>query len=241
MAKTTANKISSHNTSGKGNSPKGEKARAKLKAAALLVMEDVGYHRMRISDVTKKAGVAQGLFYHYYSDLKSLTTEVLENFVSHSLRVEDIEKDVPKGDWYERILAHNRLIVQAYAQRPGIMRCLLQLADEDEQFSQMLRRNFIHQLGWLTRQVPILFPAAKMSEQQAMMVAYTLAGTGETILRDYYINRDNVLNREKLSVDEMAELISVMIYRGLFLESPPAENLRYTANLQQMKKTRIAK
>jgi hypothetical protein len=121
------------------------------------------------------------------------------------------------------------------------MRCLLQLADEDEQFSQMLRRNFIHQLEWLTRQMPRLVPAAEMSEQQAMMVAYTLAGTGETILRDYYINRDDVLNREKLSVDEMAELISVMIYRGLFLESPPAENLRYTANLKQMKKTRIGK
>ena len=232
MAKTAANK---------GNSPKGEKARAKLKAAALLVMEDVGYHRMRISDVTQKAGVAQGLFYHYYSDLKSLTTEVLQDFVSHSLRVEDIEKDVPKGDWYERILAHNRLIVQAYAQRPGIMRCLLQLADEDEQFSQMLRRNFLHQLEWLTRQMPKLFPEAKMSGQQAMMVAYTLAGTGETILRDYYISGESVLTQEKLSADEMAELISVMIYRGLFLQNPPTEKLHYTRNLQQMKKTRIAK
>ncbi len=234
MAKAAANKT---NTSGKGNSPKGEVARAKLKAAALRVMADVGYHRMRISDVTQKAGVAQGLFYHYYNDLKSLTTEVLEDFVSHSLRVEDIEKNVPKGDWYERILAHNRLIVQAYAQRPGIMRCLLQLADEDEQFSQMLRRNFIHQLGWLTHQMPKLFPAAEMSDQQAMMVAYTLAGTGETILRDYYISGEGVLTREKLTVDEMAELISVMIYRGLFLKNPPIEKLRYTTNLQHMKKT----
>ncbi len=239
MAKMATDKSTS--STGKGNSPKGEKARAKLRAAALLVLEDVGYHRMRISDVTGQADVAQGLFYHYYSDLKSLTTEVLEDFVSHSLRVEDIEKDVPRGDWYARILAHNTLIVKAYAQRPGIMRCLLQLADSDADFSQRLRRNFIQQLGWLSRQMPRLFPAAQMSEQQAMMVAYTLAGTGETILRDYYINRDEVLNREQLSVDEMAELISVMFYRGLFLESPPAEKLHYTTNLQQMKKTRIAR
>jgi len=221
----------------KSNSPKGEKARAKLRAAALSVMEDVGYHRMRISDVTREAGVAQGLFYHYYSDLSSLTVEVLEDFVSHSLRVEDIEKDVPRGDWYERILAHNLLVVQAYAERPGIMRCLLQLADSNEEFAEMLRRNFIRQLGWLTRQMPKLFPATKMSEHQAMMVAYTLAGMGETILRDYYINREGVLIDKKLSLDEMAELISVMLYRGLFLENPPADQLRYTANLQHMKKT----
>ena len=221
----------------KSNSPKGEKARAKLRAAALSVMEDVGYHRMRISDVTKEAGVAQGLFYHYYSDLASLTVEVLEDFVSHSLRLEDIEKDVPRGDWYERILAHNLLVVQAYAERPGIMRCLLQLADSDEAFSQTLRRNFIRQLGWLTRQMPKLFPAAEMSEHQAMMVAYTLAGMGETILRDYYINQEGVLSDKKMSPNEMAELISVMIYRGLFLENPPTDQLRYTANLQHMKKT----
>jgi hypothetical protein len=55
-------------------------------------------------------------------------------------------------------------------------------------------------------------------------------------LRDYYINREGVLVDESLSVDEMAELITVMFYRGLFLENPPAEKLRYTANLQHMKK-----
>lgn len=237
MAMSAANKPKSAAVNGKRNSPKGEKARAKLRAAALSVMEDVGYHRMRISDVTQKADVAQGLFYHYYSDLKSLTVEVLKDFVSHSLRLEDIEKDVPKGDWYERMLAHNLLTVQAYAERPGIMRCLLQLADSDKEFSQVLRRNFIRQLGWLTRQMPKLFPDAAMSKHQAMMVAYTLAGTGETILRDYYINREGVLRGKKLSVDEMAELITVMFYRGLFLENPPADKLRYTTHLQHMIKT----
>lgn len=220
----------------KSISAKGEKARAKLKAAALVVMEQVGYHRMRITDVTAEAGVASGLFYHYFKDLKTLTLEVLNDFIAHSLQLEDIEKDVPKGDWFERMLAHSRLATQAYAERPGIMRCLLQLADEDEDFSSLLRKNFMQQLGWLAKQMPKLFPEAAMSEHQAMMIAYTLAGTGETVLRDYYINREPVLLQQTLTIDEMAELISVIFYRGLFLENPPAEKLRYTANLQQMKK-----
>ncbi len=217
-------------------SPKGKIARAKLKTAALEVMERVGYHRMRITDVTAQAGVASGLFYHYFKDLKSLTLDVLQDFVSHSLHLDDIEKDVPKGDWYERMLAHNRLVVLAYAERPGIMRALLQLADEDEDFSQLLRKNFVLQLSWLTRQMPKLFPAAGMSEHQAMMVVYALAGTGETILRDYYINREAVLRAEELTVEQMTELITVMFYRGLFLQNPPAEKLRYTVNLGEMRK-----
>ena len=150
--------------------------------------------------------------------------------------MEDIERDVPKGDWYERMLAHNRLVVRAYVEHPGIMRCLLQLADQDEDFSRLLRQNFIRQLSWLTRQMPRLFPDAAMSQHQAMMVVYTLAGTGETILRDYYVNREEALVEKELAAEEMAELITVMFYRGLFLENPQPEKMRSTAHMREMKK-----
>ena len=226
-------------SNGKARSAKGEKARAKLKSAALVVMEQVGYHKMRIADVTTEAGVASGLFYHYFKDLKTLTLEVLGDFVAHSLAIEDIEKDVPKGDWYQRILGHNIPAVQAYAERPGIMRSILQLADEDPGFSKLLRENFIKQLGWLTSVMPKLFPEAKFSEPQAMMVAYTLAGAGETVLRDYYVNREPALLESPLAVEEMAELITVIYYRGLFLQNPPQEKLNYTDNLQYMRRSEV--
>ncbi len=227
--------VAAASNQGGAKSVKGEKARAKLKSAALVVMEQLGYHKMRIVDVTREAGVASGLFYHYFKDLKTLTLEVLGDFIAHSLNIEDIERDVPKGDWYERILAHNTLVVQAYAERPGIMRSILQLADEDNGFSELLRANFIKQLGWLTSVMPKLFPAAGFSEQQAMLVAYTLAGAGETVLRDYYVNRESAIVSGSLAVEEMAELITVIYYRGLFLENPPAAKLRYTKKLQHMR------
>ena len=109
-------------------SARGARARAGLKKAALAVLERQGYHKMRIADVTTEAGVAQGLFYHYFPDLKSLTMEVLSDFARASNDPQLIEKDVPRGNWYARIYAHNLLIVRSYARRPGVMRCLLQLA-----------------------------------------------------------------------------------------------------------------
>lgn len=222
--------------SGKARSAKGEKARAKLKAAALVVMEQVGYHKMRITDVTKEAGVAAGLFYHYFTDLPSLTREVLEDYVARALQIEDIEKGVTKGDWYGRMMAHNVLVVRSYDERPGIMRCLLQLADEDAEFSQLLRDNWQQQLSWLIRLMPKLFPEVPFVEHQAKMVVYTLAGSSERILRDYYINREASLVETELNVEELAELLTVMFYRGLFLEHPPEEKLRYTKNLRFMHK-----
>ncbi len=218
----------------KAKSAKGEQARIKLKKAALVVLERVGYHKMRITDVTKEAGVASGLFYHYFKDLKSLTLEVLSDFVAESKNIEAIEKDVPKGDWYERIYAHNLIVVKSYDARPGLMRCLLQLADEEIEFSKLLRKSFVEQLNWLVKLMPSMFPEARLSEHQALMVVYTLAGSSESVLRDYYINHDPSLTAEALSIEDIAELLAVIFYRGLFLQHPPTEKLKYTANLQYM-------
>lgn len=215
-------------------SPRGEKARAKLMRAALTVLERDGFHRMRIADVTREAGVAQGLFYHYFKDLKSLTVEVLTDFARASEDAQAIEKGVEPGDWYGRIYAHNLLVVRSYAQRPGVMRCLLQLADEDLEFGRMLRDAYRAQLMWLVELMPRMFPEVKFQPQQALMVVYALAGIGEGLLREYFINRSDSLRKADLTVEQFAELLTTMFYRGLFLEHPDASRLEYTRNMAAM-------
>lgn len=218
-------------------SARGERAAARLKEAALVVLERDGYHKMRIADVTREAGVAQGLFYHYFKDLKSLTLEVLTDFALASSDPQEIEKDVPKGDWYARIYAHNLVVVRSYARRPGIMRCLLQLADEDAEFSAVLRETYREQLMWLVELMPRLFPDVKFRKHQALMTVYALAGIGEGLVREYFVNESKTLRAAKLSVEEFAELLSTMFYRALFLENPPQEQLKYTRNLATMVKS----
>jgi AcrR family transcriptional regulator len=215
-------------------SARGERARAGLKAAALRVLEREGYHKMRIADVTGEAGVAQGLFYHYFKDLKSLTVEVLGDFAMAGNDPAEVEKDVPRGDWYARIYAHNLVIVRSYAKRPGVMRCLLQLADEDPEFSGLLRENYRNQLMWLVDLMPRLFPTVKFRKHQALMVVYALAGIGEGLLREYFINESKTLRAADLSVEQFAELLTTMYYRALFLQNPDETQLKYTRNLAGM-------
>jgi AcrR family transcriptional regulator len=215
-------------------SARGERARAGLKAAALTVLEREGYHRMRIADVTIEAGVAQGLFYHYFKDLKSLTLEVLADFAEANNDPVAIEKNVPKGDWYARIYAHNLVVVRGYAKRPGVMRGLLQLADEDEAFSRLLRENYRNQLMWLVDLMPKLFPEVRFKKHQALMVVYSLAGIGEGLIREYFINESKTLRAADLSVEQFAELLTTMFYRALFLKHPDEKQLKYTRNLNAM-------
>ncbi|MCB1704916.1 MAG: TetR/AcrR family transcriptional regulator [Halioglobus sp.] len=220
----------------RARSARGERAREGLKKAALAVLERDGYHKMRIADVTTEAGVAQGLFYHYFKDLKSLTLEVLTDFASASNDPLQIERDVSRGDWYARIYAHNLVIVRSYAKRPGVMRCLLQLADEDEAFSGMLRENYRNQLMWLVEIMPKLFPEVRFRKHQALMVVYALAGIGEGLMREYFINESKTLRAAALSVEQFTELLTTMFYRALFLRQPDEKQLKYTRNLTAMVK-----
>jgi AcrR family transcriptional regulator len=218
-------------------SARGERARAGLKEAALAVLERDGYHKMRIADVTAQAGVAQGLFYHYFKDLKSLTLEVLTDYATASNDPLQIEKNVSRGDWYARIYAHNLVIVRSYAKRPGVMRCLLQMADEDEVFSGFLRENYRNQLMWLVDHMPRLFPQVRFKKHQALMVVYSLAGIGEGLMREYFINQSKTLRAASLSVEQFTELLTTMFYRALFLQHPDEKQLKYTRNLAAMART----
>lgn len=219
-------------------SQRGQAARAKLKRAALEVMERTGYHRMRIHDVTTEAGVAAGLFYHYFKDLKSLTLEVLEDYIAEARNLDSIERGVEKGDWYGRIHAHCDIVVDSFAKRPGLMRCLLQMADEDKAFARHIRQSYQAQLQWLVDVMPKLFPDVEFDDDQAFMLIYALSSTGEVLLRDYFVNRDENLRRGEVNTDYLSELLAVVFYRGLFLENPPIEKLTYSKNLSRMHKHR---
>jgi AcrR family transcriptional regulator len=190
---------------------------------------------MKVGDVTKEAGVAMGLFYHYFSDLRSLTEEVLEDFLDSFEQLEEIEKDVPKGDWYLRMYAHNKFVVDYYTQHAGLMRCLFQFADENQEFKELYRQSTLRQLHWLADLLPQLFPDAGLNEDESLMIVYGLAGSGVSLLREYYIDQNPALRTSKLTGEEMAELITVILYRGLFLENPPAEHLKYAGKLSHMK------
>jgi AcrR family transcriptional regulator len=215
---------------------RGELARTRIKEAAARVLERVGYRQMRVTDVTAEAGVAAGLFYHYFPDLKTLTIEVLRDFMTRFEAIDQIEAGVERGDWFARSLAHNRLVVQSYARSPGIMRCMVQMGDEAPEFAEIWRTSYYRRLELLVRALPRLFPGADFTAAEARLVTTLLAGIGEHLLAEYYIARVPSLRELALDEDQMAEWVTVMFHRALFLENPPAARLRHAGKLTGMKR-----
>ena len=192
-----------------------------------MVLERDGYHKMRIVDVTREAGVAQGLFYHYFNDLKTLTVEVLTEFAEAARDPAEIEKDVEP----RRLVQSNSRLQPGdcsqlcQASRRNALFCCSWLT-KDPDFGSMLRNNYREQLMWLVERMPGLFPDVKFKKNQALMVVYSLAGVGEGLIREYFINRSEPLMAANLSVDQFAELMSTMFYRALFLEHPEQNQLK---------------
>jgi len=62
--------------------------------AALKVITEKGFHRARMPDIARKAGISYGLVYHYYSNKEDLFDAVLNRWWDHLFA---ILKDVSRG------------------------------------------------------------------------------------------------------------------------------------------------
>ncbi len=221
--------------SNKALTQKGEKRREALKVAAMRVLETTPYHEIRISDITNEAGVATGLYYHYFSDLKTLLVELVEDIIHQIEDVEALEGDVQKGDWFGRLTVHVRVVVEAYMQQPGMMRCLQQMSSETPELAALWRRSTERRLGFLVENLDRLFPEAKMSDKDRLFFSYAMGGIGDVLLSEYFIHRLEELQKFETSVDEISELIAATYYRALFAQNPPAAALDHFPALSKMK------
>ena len=59
---------------------KGQRTRARLLLAAAQVLEERGFHAMRVGDITAQAEVAEGSFYVYFKDKTEISVEALARF-----------------------------------------------------------------------------------------------------------------------------------------------------------------
>lgn len=216
--------------------PKGALARERLKAAAVAVLERVGYHQLRIKDVTAEAGVAAGLFHHYYSDLESLVEEILDEYIAEFEATEQIERDVSKGDWFNRLRSHYQGAVRSYAEHPGILNCIHQFCADDPAFRARWQASYNRRLQLLADAFPYVFPDSELAPHEVRLMVHALSGIGQDVLRECYIERNPDMLSLQLAEAELAEWLAALFYRGLFARNPPRGQLRHAARILSLKR-----
>ena len=92
-------------------------------------------------------------------------------------------------------------------------------------------------LELLSAQMPRMFPEAKLTAAEALLLAYALGGISEVALRERYILRNPIFRDLNLSPEEMADWLAALFYRALFAANPPPGRLRHAERLRAIRRT----
>lgn len=204
---------------------RGLRSRERMKRAACEVLNEKGYRNIRVQDVTEKAGVASGLFYHYFRDLREVVAEVSSDFFDELVgAAESLQEYEDPFDW---IFENHCNVVDRFARNPGILACLFGLAGDYDEFDRIWKKN-AH--IWNLQVAEFLQRTADFRKGNARRVAFMLGAMTEGVIYQALIRRTEDLAEFAQQPDEIAEAIAVMWYRAIFLHDPPPEKLSTPGN-----------
>ncbi len=197
---------------------KGERTRDMLKFGAIKVLDDVGYHAMRVSDICEAAGVAAATFYLYFDNKEQVTHVVLAEYLEAAMEMMAVRPE-GKGP-FEAIRASHLKWLEVMQANAGLMRCILQLGDEVEDF-----RDLAHSANkqWYERIAQSLLrdhPQTAMPYDVALLSAYALGAMMDELARKLLIHPDPALlalkDRAVPTNEDLADFLAVLWYQALY-------------------------
>jgi AcrR family transcriptional regulator len=200
---------------------RGLRSRERLKSAARELLNAQGYRNLRVQDITARAGVATGLFYRYFHDLREIVGEVSRDFFAELLHeVKPVTEYAHRYDWIYATLSD---VVRRFAENSGILACLFGLAGAYEEFDQIWKEN-AHK--WNLQVAEFLQRELGCETAQARRMGFMLGAMTEGVVYQALIRRTEDLLEMAGKPDDLADALAVMWYRAIFFEDPPAERLR---------------
>jgi AcrR family transcriptional regulator len=216
---------------------KGERTRFRLKIAAARALQDGGYQDLKVADICQRAHVALGTFYVYFPDKSVIATEVLLDFgdalYAQAQRIAHGSSD------FEAILLTNQFFVAAYQRNSGLVRCLIQLEDQIPEFRTRWRERRLHWLARIARSIARRSGHPEIADSTCMQIAYALEGLVFQYLYDVFVRQEPILKRNAGSAQQIAELLSVLWYRAVYCENPPAEQIVHAKAALELRRARL--
>jgi len=203
--------------------PRGLRSRERLKTAAREVLNEMGYHSLRVQDITERAGVANGLFYRYFHGLREIVAEICSDFFDQLIEASSI-RDVD-DEPYNWIYQNHRDVVGRFARNPGVLAVLFGLAGDYEEFDQIWKRN-AHK--WNLQVAGFLQARAGFECSHAERLGFVLGAMMEGVIYQALIRHTDDLFEFGSEPEVIAEISAVMWYRAIFLKNPPLEMLGQT-------------
>jgi AcrR family transcriptional regulator len=121
---------------------RGARTRASLIKAARALFERRGYLDTNVGDIAKRARVAHGTFYTYFSSKEEIFGEVADDLQQQLLQVAEAEPHLPHGAALsERIERANRGYLRGFEQNARMMGVIEQVATFNPRLAAIRRAN----------------------------------------------------------------------------------------------------
>ena len=203
---------------------KGERTRDALIIATVRILDERGYHAMRISDICEAAEVSPAAFYQYFDNKLAITLAVLTQFLNDLIGLTKFE--IGAHGYYERICEINLGWIRAVRANPGLFRCIFQVGDEVPQFAEIASSaNAL----WHERVAASIIRRTGSKQDRtathaARLAATLLGGMVDELTRALFVRQDeavtSLFSGTGMSDEELAEFISVLFYRAIYGRSP---------------------
>ena len=194
----------------------------KLKIGLAESLSTSVYQTLRVADVVARAGAAYGSFYRYFTDLQHATVVVLQDLIDHSKLI--YQEGARVETVYEAIYQSNLRFVRAYRENAGLMRALLALSEEVDDFRAIWDKVVDDWHERIARRIAQRRPIDDIDDivvMNASLAAYCLGGMLDQICRQAFAQRNARVAGLADSDEHLASVISALWYRAVYAEHEP--------------------
>lgn len=213
---------------------KGARTREGLKIATAKMMEAKGYHAMRVTDITEAAGVADGSFYIYFRDKKEASLATLSAFLG-----EFVDQAAPPeavGAPFDSIRAANRRWFSLCRANAGLMRCVFQLGDDDDDFAGLVQSTTLDTYLRISRNMPL--GNSSVDPTAHLMAIYFMGSMMDEIVRKLIVFPDREFHKllPKTGADDAIADAASLIWIRIFDSTvkPPTELAPLASDLARL-------
>lgn len=199
---------------------KTERTRLKLLAAiAAALNAGTAPGALKVTDVTRAAGVAHGTFYRYFEDMPGATEALIETFADHVRERLAAARQGETGS-RERVRGTTLVYARLFRENAPLMRCLIGLDGEQSAFSRSYREL---NRAWYGRMAAAIARGragdaggARVDAESVLPTAYALGGMIDEFLTQVYLRRDPALAHLAADEEAIADLLTDLWCRGAY-------------------------
>jgi AcrR family transcriptional regulator len=213
---------------------KGARTKDALKLGAIKVLDDVGYHAMRLSDICEVAGVSGATFYLYFENKSDITLQVLSEYSAHFEKGIAMPPGGPRARTpFGAMRAANLHWLAVIRANAGLSRCIMQLGDEEPGFRELVHRTNREWYERIAASITRRFPAGAVSKEVALLAAYSLGAMMDEMARKLIVYPDPALleltGKVAPSDGEIADFFTVLWHRALYSGQPIEGDIGHAA------------